>query len=105
MFVFDLLQCINKFPAPTCPVYPSTRLGFTATRNFMCVLQTGGQTPAFRDNSPQFNPTSKWHKLWLSGRTDQPSLNQKSCQPLLAGLYSSPVTSGDYDVQIESCKS
>ena len=43
----------------------------------------------------QFNPTSVWHKIRLSGRTDQPLCNHKPCHPLLAGLYSIPVTSGD----------
>jgi hypothetical protein len=45
--------------------------------------------------SLHFNPMSLWHKIWFAGMTDQPSLNQKLCKPLLAGLYSSPVTSGD----------
>ena len=41
------------------------------------------------------HPTSVWHKIWLSGRTDQPLCNHKLCHPLLARLYSIPVTSGD----------
>ena len=38
---------------------------------------------------------SMWHKIWLSGRTDQPPFNHKLCHPPLAGLHSIPVTSGD----------